>query len=571
MLLGSHFDGISAFPYAASFYGIKAIWATEIEPFPVSVSKHHFPHMRHYGDISMVNGAELEPVDIITFGSPCQDLSVAGKREGLYGQRSGLFMEAIRTIREMREATNGAYPRYAIWENVPGAFSSNRGLDFKAVLEEITETEIPMPRSGKWATAGMVRGNGRSVAWRVLDAQYWGVPQRRRRIFLVADFAGQRAPEILFERQSMCWNSQESGKAREEVAAGAGDGVKTAESYRLTEFGRYIEDDCASPVKARDYKDATDLIAVTLTGEDKARCLTARADSSPCVDRGQNVVAAPQLYDMTHAEELMRPVTPGLAPTLNARMGTSGNQVPVMMQPIAFNGRQDPVSGKVTGALDTYGATQCIAFQPGNLSRRAGAEPSEKAFPTLGATTQGDQFPHIAIGFNGDQSEKTRSMGEKEEQCLTLRAGGANHVAFGPGGSKKVSHTIRSQPSKADKPSSTTYICEPIAYPDPANTLRAKSNLSFRGDADNIVCNQIAPTIPAREKGGGGLGTDFDCDGGLIKVGYAVRRLTPTECERLMGFPDGWTDGGSDTARYKALGNSIAVPCLKWIFSQLVK
>ena len=203
MKLGSLFDGIGVFPLVAQRYGIQPIWASEIEGLPIQVTTHHFPHMKHLGDITKINGAEIEPVDIITAGSPCQDLSRGGKRAGLDGKRSGLFMEFIRIVREMREATNNEYPRYIIWENVPGAFSSNKGDDFRAVLEEITEAEIPVPKSGRWATAGMVRGNGREVAWRCLDSQYWGVPQRRNRIFLVCDFRGECAAEILFEPKSL--------------------------------------------------------------------------------------------------------------------------------------------------------------------------------------------------------------------------------------------------------------------------------------------------------------------------------------------------------------------------------
>ena len=212
LTLGSLFDGIAGFPLSASRYGIATKWASEIEAFPIKVSNKHFPDMEHLGDVSEVNGAEIEPVDIISFGSPCQDMSVAGKREGLGGARSGLFMEAVRIIKEMRIATDEMYPRFAIWENVPGAFSSNNGHDFRAVLEEITEAEIPMPNSGRWAEAGMVGRNGRSVAWRVLDAQYWGVPQRRKRIFLVADFGGECAGEILFEREGNNWHLTESSQ-----------------------------------------------------------------------------------------------------------------------------------------------------------------------------------------------------------------------------------------------------------------------------------------------------------------------------------------------------------------------
>jgi DNA (cytosine-5)-methyltransferase 1 len=196
--LGSLFDGIAGFPYAASKFGIEAVWASEIIEPRIRITKKHFPNMKHLGDITKINGAEIEPVDVIPMGSPCQDLSVAGKRAGLEGERSGLFMEGIRIIREMRNSTNGEYSKLLLWENVPGVFSSNKGNDFRAVLEEIGESKIPMPRSGRWATTGMVRTKTADIAWRVLDAQYWGVPQRRKRIFLVADFRGQRAGEILF-------------------------------------------------------------------------------------------------------------------------------------------------------------------------------------------------------------------------------------------------------------------------------------------------------------------------------------------------------------------------------------
>ncbi|WP_300607875.1 DNA cytosine methyltransferase, partial [uncultured Oscillibacter sp.] len=172
LTLGSLFDGIGGFPYAASFYGIMPLWASEIVPECVSVTKKHFPDMEHFGDITKLHGGKLPPVDIITFGSPCQDLSVAsGKRLGLAGERSGLFLEAIRIIREMQEATNGEYPKFALWENVPGALSSSSRRDFKAVLEAFTETEVPMPGSGRWANAGMVRGRGVDLAWCVYDAQ----------------------------------------------------------------------------------------------------------------------------------------------------------------------------------------------------------------------------------------------------------------------------------------------------------------------------------------------------------------------------------------------------------------
>lgn len=243
MTLGSLFDGIGGFPLAGVMCGIKPVWASEIEPFPMKVTAARFPDMKQLGSVTEINGAEIEPVDIITFGSPCQDLSVAGKQLGIHeGERSNLFFEAIRIIKEMRDAdrTNGRSgidirPRFAVWENVPGAFSSNKGADFQAVLEalaNIRENGVSIPQPKKWGGAGCVVGNGWSLAWRVYDAQYWGVPQRRKRIYLVADFATERAPEILFVTKGLCRDSSESGTAREGTAADAERSVGGSDSVR---------------------------------------------------------------------------------------------------------------------------------------------------------------------------------------------------------------------------------------------------------------------------------------------------------------------------------------------------
>lgn len=214
LTMGSLFDGIGGFPLAAVRNGIVPVWASEIEPFPIRVTERHFPDMVHVGDITKLNGAELPPVDIICGGSPCQDLSVAGARAGLAGERSGLFMEQIRIVKEMREAERNrgrpAKPRFMVWENVPGAFSSGspKGEDFRIVLEETLRiadpaVSVPRPSGGTWLSAGCIMGESFSLCWRCLDAQHWGVPQRRKRIFLVADFGEEPAPQILFERQSL--------------------------------------------------------------------------------------------------------------------------------------------------------------------------------------------------------------------------------------------------------------------------------------------------------------------------------------------------------------------------------
>jgi len=241
LTLGSLFDGIGGFPYAASFYGIRALWASEVAPECIRVTRRHFPDMGHVGDITGLDGGRLAPVDIITFGSPCQDLSVAsGTRKGLAGERSGLFREAVRVIREMREATDGSHPRFALWENVPGAFSSAGGRDFKTVLEAFTGAGVPMPGSGRWVDAGMVRGGEADLAWCVYDAQYFGTAQRRRRIFLVADFGGTCAAEVLFAPKSLAGYFAAGGTPRQGAAAYAADGINENISFTLNTADRHV-------------------------------------------------------------------------------------------------------------------------------------------------------------------------------------------------------------------------------------------------------------------------------------------------------------------------------------------
>ena len=246
--IGSLFDGSGGFPLAARLCGGVPTWASDVEPYPIAVTRSRFPGMKHLGSVTDINGGEIEPVDIITFGSPCQDLSVAGKRAGLKHEangddettRSGLFMEAVRIIKEMREATNGRYPTFALWENVPGAFSSNKGEDFRTVCEELIKIVEPgavmpaIPQKG-WAYADSYCGDGWSLAYRVFDAQFWGVPQRRRRIHLVLDLRGERARKVGFEREGLRWNTAKNG-ATWQIASNGADlcvGETNAENERI--------------------------------------------------------------------------------------------------------------------------------------------------------------------------------------------------------------------------------------------------------------------------------------------------------------------------------------------------
>ena len=308
LTLGSLFDGSGGFPLGGLLAGITPIWASEIEPFPIRVTSKRIPTMKHLGDISRIRGDTIEPVSIITFGSPCTDMSVAGKRAGLGGSQSVLFYEAIRIIKEMRAATNGEYPRYCVWENVPGAFSSNRGNDFKAVLEAIIGvvapgTKVPLPEKSRWPYADSYMGDGWSVAYRTIDAQYWGVPQRRKRIYLVADFNGTSAWKVLFKSEGMSGYSAESFRAWQR-ASGNTEGGSTAASLCLNDQGGSV-------------------LGVT---EHRTATLRATANHPPCViDSIVSLENHPtdSRIEVSKDEKVQ---------TLTSRMGTGGNNVPLVLK-----------------------------------------------------------------------------------------------------------------------------------------------------------------------------------------------------------------------------------------------
>lgn len=402
--------------------------------------------MKHLGDITKIHGDKIEPVDCITFGSPCQDLSIAGRRAGLAGERSGLFMEAVRIIKEMRLRTDGLYPTFAVWENVPGAFSSNGGEDFRAVLEELARMEQPdvsIPqlsgRGSRWSKAGAIAGNGWSLAWRQLDAQYWGVPQRRKRIALVVDFGGQRASKILFERTSVPGNSDESIQTWQEVTGATGS--------------RIAGNDRPVPV-LNDQGGGVMGVSYNVTG-------TLRAS-----EHGHQPIVLES--NQVHATVSQT----GICPTLPASMGLGGGYVPMITDRKVFDARGNS-NGKIV--------------------------------PTI----TGDHESRV--------SDYTAILAERY-----------------------INAPIQT----------TTGTLSPGAHAGSYNGQDAYNDMLVRGQ-----------------------------DKRLLK--WIVRRLTPVECERLQGYPDGWTDIGewadtkgkkhkkADSPRYKALGNSIALPQWFWLVQKM--
>ena len=344
LTLGSLFDGSGGFPLAGILAGVTPLWASEIEPFAVRVTTERLPQMQHYGDVSGISGADLPPVDIITFGSPCQDMSIAGKRGGLDGSRSSLFYEAIRIVKEMRDKTNGEKPRFICWENVPGAFSSNKGEDFRAVLEAVIgikepAAEVPAPDKKGWPYADYYVGDGWSAAYRVLDAQWWGVPQRRKRIFLVADFAGERAKEILFESEGVSGYSAEGFRAWQRAA---GDLADRAGAAGCGGTGRIVLND-----QGGSRMDVTEEVACTLRAEAhhppcvmeaagfctehsaKARGIGYEEETAPTLRAG--VVPAAVALENHPADSRVKISEDDKVQTLTGRMGTGGGNVPLVM------------------------------------------------------------------------------------------------------------------------------------------------------------------------------------------------------------------------------------------------
>jgi DNA (cytosine-5)-methyltransferase 1 len=427
----------------------------------------------------------------------------------------------------MREATNGLYPRYAVWENVPGAFSSNRGRDFRAVVNELAGCEVPMPKSGKWGGAGLVRGNGNSLAWRVLDAQYWGVPQRRRRIFLVTDFGGQTAPEILFEPESVCGDITEGRSERESIAQDT--------QFSITESSVQYRPNVSSGSNEEK--------------KDNMICLNDQGGQQISIDYGVSPTLRAETHGNLPCVLRMRSGCEGggkgalVSEERSLTLATGNDQT--VFQPI--------VHPKVTGTLCASGA---------GLSRPAGM--GSETDLVVAYSLQGSMIGReIKNGPQGD--------GANEEVSFTLNTIDRHAVAYS-------FDSLSSNSMKSSNPESgcrqvDVPRCLDTTYPDPSKNQGgiAIVNKSFLASGKNVTGTLLANCGTKQWLGNQEA---FSVDYSIITTPqYAVRRLTPLECERLQGYPDGWTDipSASDTARYKALGNSVAIPCVQFIMDGIAK
>lgn len=546
MKLMSLFDGSGGFPLAASLCGIEPVYAAEVEPYPIAVTKNRFPKMKHLGDVSKVKGGEIEPVDIITFGSPCQDMSIAGKRAGLKHAdmgddettRSGLFLEAIRIIKEMREATNGVYPRYAIWENVPGAFSSNRGEDFRTVLEEfirVKEKDAVMPDVPKagWPYADCYSGNGWSLAYRVFDAQYWGVPQRRRRIYLVADFRGQRAGEILLKLEGLRRNSAQSGTHGQETARCAKNSVGTAIGG-VDRYNQSFLPGLAQTLRASGGGDCTPTVLASVAvychqgnGIDRAgKCLTAYSFDSlssnsmksknphsgcraveiaktldtgypdPSKNQGGIAIVEKIILDDQGGQQISV-CTDGKSPTLRAEAHGNAPYVinkKTLVYDTRGNGAGETVptiTGDHNNRITNYTALCCeaVVYDGANITSPLNKTNPQAGDPCHTISTDSRNYIVYCLQGNGIDRADTAGCNGKgvcEDKCYTLNTIDRHAVCF---------------PQQAYN----KFIQEDIGA-----TLKASGG-TYGGGSENLVVKN-----------------------------YIVRRLTPTECARLQGFPSWW-------------------------------
>ena len=613
LTLGSLFDGSGGFPLAGLLAGIQPVWASEIEPFPIRVTTKRLPYVKHLGDINGIHGDGIEPVDIITFGSPCTDMSVAGKRAGLGGKQSSLFYEAIRIIKEMRCATDGKYPRFIVWENVPGAFSSNKGEDFRCVLEEVCSVKdegvsVPGPPKGKWPNAGEIVGDGYSVAFRQIDAQLWGVPQRRKRIYLVGDLAGWGAGKILFESEGVSGYSAEGfrawqGAARHtEEGAGAAGGVRGVVACLCDQGGQRMDvaDDVACTLRAEAHHPPCVLDAAGFCTEHsaQARGIGYGEETSPTLRAG--TVPAAICYE-NHSQDTRYTGPLETAPTVSATYGMGGNNQPFVVEP------ETPKTLKIRSGCEGGGKgpiiqddrsatlscnndqTVFVPFCKGTRPHSAEEAPAwkdGKVANTLNAFDVGEsrcnELVVQAYGIcskdsNAMRSDNPHSGFYEAATARTLDGNGGNpscnqggiavvepegmsafHInqrdevidLHGKSGALMATRNMQMQTfvlqgsmiGRDDKNGPQgSGINEDVSFTLDATDRHAVVQPTYCTSKNSHFTRaekELANTLVA---------TDYK-DPPVIndlkeEPDYIVRRLTPTECARLQGFPDWWCAG----------------------------
>ena len=556
MTLGCLFDGIGGFPLAAVHCGGVPVWASEIEPFPMRVTKLRFPDMIHVGDITKLDGAKLPPVDVICGGSPCQDLSVAGLRKGLAGERSGLFMDQVRIVKEMRAederrgvSDDFIRPRYLVWENVPGAFSSANGEDFRAVIEEIVHIKdstchVPRPDTGRWESAGAaILGDQFSLAWRVLDAQYWGVAQRRRRIFLVADFGGLTAPKILFEQERLLRDPAEGQGQGKGVTTAAGNssadsgGSRVAEEKQVDIFAFHINQ-----------REET----INLNGISGALMATTNMQMQTFVAEGMRKFESAEKKEecLCLNDQGGERMDVSVDITATLRAGMSGHPPLVMGIQQGSAGTEEIPDPALTEEAETGGNNQQILFENHGIDARY-TGPHEVA-PTMSARygTGGNNVPLVS-----DMPESYCIAGNIIDREVQ---NGGNGLGCQP----DISYTLTSADRHAvfSRQRSDEFL---------QNRVTATQSARQHKDATDLVCEPYQNTVGTiGYTDHKGINNQYVSeDKCIVENRKLIRRLTPLECERLQGFPDHWTDipGASDSARYKALGNSVAIPCVDFV------
>ena len=629
LTLGSLFDGSGGFPLGGLISGIAPLWASEIEPFPIRVTTKRLPFMKHYGDVSAIDGAKLPPVDIITFGSPCQDMSIAGKREGLDGTRSGLFYEAVRIVKEMRCATDGKYPRYIVWENVPGAFSSNKGEDFKAVLDEICrvkDSEADTPRPKKWPNAGCIMADDYSVAWRVFDAQYWGVPQRRKRIYLVADFAGGCAGKILFESEGLSGYTPQGFRSWQGTTDPSSEGSGEAGTVCLNDQGgdrMDVSEDVTGTLRAQDHGHPPVVMGAAgfcTEHSAKSRSIGYEEETSPTLRAG-TVPAA--VYE-NHSQDTRYTGPIDVAPTVMSTYGTGGNNQPFVVETPKTLKIRCGCEGGGKGALiqDNKSATlgcnnDQTLFVPtvyGICSKDSNAMKSSNPHSGIyeadtsrtldgnGGNPSCNQGGMAVVALEGNGARPShKGCGYSEEDVsFTLNATEQHGVAYGiDRATYNMGQNARFGIAVEEEVEPTMVAKGPGAVAHPVYTT---SKNSYYTDAEEDVANTL-------------VATDYkDPPTVSEEPYYIVRRLTPTECARLQGFPDWWCDDlgteqptdedvafwrevfethrkvmgtsskpktdaqiikwlkspHADSAEYKLWGNGVALPCVHFVLAGIV-